>query len=313
MALAGNQEFLRLFFIKALQFMKSNHSVDDYNKLVQSKLSGAEKAQAMAESIGGNFIPFGIIQRDLLLQFGLSESASLLDIGCGSGRLANALKGMPELQYTGIDVVQQLLDYANELCCRDDWRFCKSTDFSIPLDDASVDMVTAFSVFTHLLHEESYVYLAEARRVLKPGGKIIFSYLDFNIAEHWAVFMSNIAQIHQRVHLNQFIDNSAIITWCRHLKLNIVDIFPGNQKQIVLRQPVELEDGSTISGLASLGQSICVLEKPVDSDRQYYYKVPADFVAELYLQANPDVAEAGVDAAEHFLHHGQFEGRKLKP
>lgn len=293
--------------------MKASHSVDDYNKLVQDKLSGAEKDRAMAESIGGNFIPFGLIQRDLLRQFGLKDDSALLDIGCGSGRLANALKDMPDLQYTGIDVVQDLLDYANELCGRDDWRFYKSTDFSIPLEDKSVDMVTAFSVFTHLLHEESYVYMVEARRVLKPGGKIVFSYLDFNIAEHWAVFMSNINQIHNRVHLNQFIDNSAIITWCRHLKMNIVDIFPGNQKQIILQNPIELEDGSIESGLAALGQSICVLEKPFDTDKEYYYKIPADFDPEAYLQANPDVAAAGVDAADHFLHHGQFEGRKLKP
>ncbi|MCU7925788.1 MAG: class I SAM-dependent methyltransferase [Candidatus Thiodiazotropha sp. (ex Dulcina madagascariensis)] len=268
----------------------------------------------MAESIGGNFIPFGLIMRDLMLQYGLESGSAVLDIGCGSGRLANALKEMPSLKYIGIDVVKELLEYASTLCGREDWRFYMSTDFTVPVQDNSIDMVTAFSVFTHLLHEETFVYLYEARRVLKPGGKIIFSFLDFKIPAHWAVFRSNIRHIHKRTHLNQFMDEGAVSTWCEHLKLNIIDILPGNEKKIVLRQPVTLENGIVESEFASLGQSICVLEKPrTEEGNAPYINTPPDFDPELYLKANPDVEEAGVDALEHFLIHGQFEGRKLKP
>ena len=41
--------------------------------------------------------------------------------------------------------------------------------------------------------------------------------------------------------------------------------------------------------------------------------LPADFDPALYLQANPDVAKAGLDPAWHFLHHGKDEGRPLRP
>lgn len=38
--------------------------------------------------------------------------------------------------------------------------------------------------------------------------------------------------------------------------------------------------------------------------------LPADFVGSVYLKLNPDLQAAGVDAASHFLSHGQREGRR---
>ena len=39
----------------------------------------------------------------------------------------------------------------------------------------------------------------------------------------------------------------------------------------------------------------------------------AEFEPASYLAANPDVAEAGVEAASHFVNHGWREGRRLRP
>lgn len=41
--------------------------------------------------------------------------------------------------------------------------------------------------------------------------------------------------------------------------------------------------------------------------------LPANFDPASYLAANPDVARAGCDAADHFLAHGHREGRPLRP
>lgn len=38
-------------------------------------------------------------------------------------------------------------------------------------------------------------------------------------------------------------------------------------------------------------------------------EVPGDFDPALYLELHPDVAQAGMDAADHWLRHGQFEHR----
>lgn len=42
-------------------------------------------------------------------------------------------------------------------------------------------------------------------------------------------------------------------------------------------------------------------------------ELPADFDAENYLRANPDVAAAKVDPVAHWFKHGRFEGRLLRP
>lgn len=41
--------------------------------------------------------------------------------------------------------------------------------------------------------------------------------------------------------------------------------------------------------------------------------LPAGFDANAYLQANPDVAKAGVDPIEHYLSYGKFESRAIVP
>src|SRR3954464_5352881 len=65
----------------------------------------------------------------------------------------------------------------------------------------------------------------------------------------------------------------------------------------------------------------CVLRDPIDPPRLQAKVVellngmhlPAAFSADEYLQANPDVAAAGMDAATHYLEFGRFEARRLKP
>lgn len=122
--------------------MKSNHSAEDYNKLVNKLMLTDE--EAMANSIGGNFETFGLLQKNLLFQLGMQPDDVLLDLGCGSGRLANALKELPDLRYTGIDVVQELLDHAASICHRPDWKFIKGKGFSLPMEDNSVSSLRHF-------------------------------------------------------------------------------------------------------------------------------------------------------------------------
>lgn len=43
------------------------------------------------------------------------------------------------------------------------------------------------------------------------------------------------------------------------------------------------------------------------------FKLPDDFDAQQYLLANTDVADAGLDAAQHYIRYGKREGRNLRP
>ncbi|HEY0607458.1 MAG TPA: class I SAM-dependent methyltransferase, partial [Herpetosiphonaceae bacterium] len=132
---------------------------------------------------------------------------------------------------------------------------------TIPEQDNQANIVCFFSVFTHLLHEHSFIYLREARRVLRPGGKIIFSFLDFTIPCHWDVFESNLAAGSADHPLNTFVSRDAIQVWCRHLDLEIEALHDGDAPHIPLQHAVTLDDGRIMEGMGNLGQSVCVLVK----------------------------------------------------
>lgn len=218
----------------------------------------------MKTAVGGQFDAFGVVEREMLRFFGLRPDQFLVDVGCGSGRLAIPLSRDHEGGYLGTDVVPELLAYARERCNRPDWRFEAVDTFKIPAKDGTADMVCFFSVVTHLLHEHSYLYFEEAKRVLKPGGRIVFSFLEYANPEHHVVFDLTLSDsTHLDLHpLNVFMDRDGIRYWARRLGLDIVEIRDGTDLFVPLPEPVALDDGSLLEGHARLGQSICVLEKP---------------------------------------------------
>lgn len=233
-----------------------------YPRLVETLQQSRDQEQAMKMAVGGEFDALGFLELETLKYFGLKEDSYLIDVGCGSGRLAKPLSQYLTGRYLGTDVVPDLVNYARQIVERPDWRFEIATGLNIPEEDGVADMVCFFSVFTHLLHEQTYVYLQEAKRVLKPEGKIVFSFLDFTIPEHWHVFEFNIKDLKDNTHpLNMFISKDAIQVWAEHLGLKIQALEDGNKSYIPLSKPVVFENGSVIEGLGSVGQSLCVLQK----------------------------------------------------
>jgi len=142
-------------------------SARTYREFTERLRSQHSEETAMSLAVGGQFHSFGVLMRQVLVDAGLRNSDYLIDVGCGSGRLSHTLTME---RYLGTDVVPDLLAYARSLCPNPSWRFALVNDISIPEADGAADMVCFFSVFTHLLHEDSYRYLLEAHRVLKPGG-----------------------------------------------------------------------------------------------------------------------------------------------
>jgi SAM-dependent methyltransferase len=215
----------------------------------------------MQQAIGGQFEAFGILEREILIQYGLGQDDYVIDVGCGSGRLAKPLSQYLSGKYLGIDIVPDLCDYARQLVGRPDWRFEVADGLTIPEVDEVADVVCFFSVFTHLLHEHSYRYLQEAKRVLKPGGKIIFSFLEFAIPAHWAVFEAMVTHNDESSLLNVFMSRDGIAAWASHLDLHVEAIHDGDKPHTPLPHPIILEDGSVMKDQGNLGQSLCVLVK----------------------------------------------------
>jgi ubiquinone/menaquinone biosynthesis C-methylase UbiE len=198
--------------------MADFHFVEDYERLVATLIASKPIDEAMAVAVGGDFERIGRIEAAVVRYAGLRNGMSLIDFGCGSGRLAWALGQSTRIDYLGIDIVQALLDYAATKAPRT-YRFLLNRTLRVPAPDASADMVCAFSVFTHLLHTESYIYMQDILRVLRPGGRLVFSFLEFANPQHWLVFSGTVeAQRNSEApHLNQFIERNVIDAWCAKL------------------------------------------------------------------------------------------------
>jgi SAM-dependent methyltransferase len=157
--------------------------------------------------------------------------------------------------------VPDLVSYAQKLTLRPDWRFQVVRRIEIPEKDDEADFVCFFSVFTHLSHEDSYRYLREAKRVLKPGGKIVFSFLEFCIPCHWEVFAASTKNGAGRHPLNTFLSRDAIQAFAHHLDLRVELMEDGDKPFIPLSHPVTLDSGAVMQQLGNLGQSVCVLAR----------------------------------------------------
>jgi SAM-dependent methyltransferase len=126
---------------------------------------------------------------------------------------------------------------------------------SIALPANSVDFACVFSVFTHLEHEDTYNYLLELSRVVRPGGKVIFSCLpldlpvaaDFFRQQAALEFGRRWAQVRNIVTSRDLMEAIARLAgW------QVVRWYAGNEANIPDHH----------GQLHALGQSSCVLGKP---------------------------------------------------
>lgn len=229
--------------------MASFHFVEDYERYVADLIRNHPIDTAMSLAVGGSYEAVGRIEAAILRHAGLRAGQAVVDLGCGSGRLAAALAQEIAVAYVGLDVVQPLLDYARDRCPKS-YRFILNRALSLPIAANSVDCVAVFSVFTHLLHAETYLYLEDMIRCLRPGGVVVMSFLEFALDDHWPVFETTVRA--QRAgtapHLNQFIERGQIALWAARLGYGPVDFIAGNAAPWPSGEP--------------LGQSVAILTKP---------------------------------------------------
>lgn len=96
----------------------------------------------------------------------------ILDAGCGSGPLSAALRANGSV-VTGFDVSAAMVDLARQRLGEDADLHVADLAAPLPFGDAEFDDVVA-SLVLHYLEDWSGA-LAELRRVLKPGGRLILS------------------------------------------------------------------------------------------------------------------------------------------
>ncbi len=112
-----------------------------------------------------------------------------IDIGCGTGRHALWLASQGAA-VTGVDLTEAMLDEARRKPHADRVRFLlHDVHEGLPFDDGSFDLAVSGLVLEHIQHLDRF--FAEAARVLRPGGRGVFS------AMHPAMFERGVnAQFH---------------------------------------------------------------------------------------------------------------------
>ncbi len=107
---------------------------------------------------------------DTARRLGVADPRAYLDFGCASGRVMRhtALEA-PAMKTMGCDINRLHVEWCNAHLPPSITTFQNHSVPSLPLESGSVDIVSAFSVFTHIEAMET-AWLMELRRILRPGG-----------------------------------------------------------------------------------------------------------------------------------------------
>jgi SAM-dependent methyltransferase len=223
-----------------------------YEELIAWLMKQYPPDVAMYRAIGCEtfeaFCDTGNTQVAVLKHYGLRDGMAIYDLGCGSGRTAQALiragwKGT----YKGADIVPALVDYVNAKC--PGFEAVVNRDLSILADDASQDRVYHWSVFTHLFVEECYLYMQDIFRALKPGGRMLFSFLELESDAHRRIFNARVAQFRSGSptgHLDTFLHRDWIRRWAAEIGFS----------------PPVFTDGADGTRHRATWQTLVVMDKP---------------------------------------------------
>jgi SAM-dependent methyltransferase len=142
-------------------------------------------------SSDADFVQSGEREADRLAQLGLTTESSLLEVGCGAGRLPiGILRHIGEIaRYDATDVDAEAIAWCRRHIQREHptFRFHRvddpnerynptgSTTAPLPFGDGEFDFAYAFSVFSHMRGAEMASLLGELRRVLHSEGTLFFT------------------------------------------------------------------------------------------------------------------------------------------
>ncbi len=131
----------------------------------------------------------------------LKPHETVLDVGCGSGRLAVPLTRYlnPEARYEGFDLSHAAIEWCQQNISTEfpQFRFqiaevrndvyapgenlkSRAAKYTFPYASNSFDFVFLTSVFTHLVRADMERYISEVARVMKPGGRCLATFYLLN-------------------------------------------------------------------------------------------------------------------------------------
>lgn len=106
----------------------------------------------------------------------IKDFKTVLDFGCGCGRVFRALKTfLPSSELYGADIDGEAIDWMER-------NYAKFGKFSVVshlpptlFSEGMFDLVIGLSVFSHLPEDMQFLWLQELNRITKPGGYLVLT------------------------------------------------------------------------------------------------------------------------------------------
>jgi len=126
------------------------------------------------------FMPTHGRMLDLIAKDGKGSSpASVVDVGCGTGRLLRAASILwPDARLFGVDPAEHMLSEAAIANPKASFELAQAE--SLPFDDRSVDLVMSSLSFHHWGDQAKGI--REISRILRPGGRFCLADHNFPLA-----------------------------------------------------------------------------------------------------------------------------------
>jgi ubiquinone/menaquinone biosynthesis C-methylase UbiE len=156
---------------------KVSHYDANYGSF-QTALYEEIRREAFGEDFGQNSWITAEEQDVFISWLNLSSSKTLLDVACGSGGPALRIAEKTGCSIVGVDVHEQAISTANSLTAQR--GFTSRAKFQVvdasgklPFTDESFDAITCIDAINHLPDRKGV--LAEWTRILRPGGRLLFT------------------------------------------------------------------------------------------------------------------------------------------
>jgi ubiquinone/menaquinone biosynthesis C-methylase UbiE len=160
-----------------------------------------DSGQSVLSSLESHVLPLvpGLTDR-------LGRGISVLDVGCGSGRILNRLAELyPKSSFTGIDLSPEAIGRAREEAAQkklqnSEFLICDLSDFDVTAEPESVDLITTFDA----VHDQAKPLnvLKGIHRSLKADGVYLMqdirgsSYVSNNVGHPIGTFLYAISTMH---------------------------------------------------------------------------------------------------------------------
>ncbi|MEH6470620.1 MAG: malonyl-ACP O-methyltransferase BioC [Halopseudomonas sp.] len=164
-----------------------------------SKAAPSYDAHAQLQQLTGNL---------LLASIKPQRYPRIVDLGCGTGHFTSKLKDLFQpKQLVGIDIAEGMLEFAKGKNPQLSVLWIAADAEELPLLSSNFSLV--FSNLSIQWCNQLERMLAEVHRILRPGGKFVFSTLGpsslWELKESWH-------SLDPQTHVNQFIDRESLET-----------------------------------------------------------------------------------------------------